>query len=124
MIEKNKNPIWHCNIKEWLDRGLGNEEWKLRFPKTKVHHLSKNKSNHYPILLSTDSLECKSQKPFRFEQMWLTDPSFPNLVETSWKSSETIPSSSSSLSKFQQCLDFLTSRIIDWNKNHFGNLFQ
>lgn len=56
--------------------------------------------------------------------MWLTDPSFPNLVETSWKSSETIPSSSSSLSKFQQRLDFLTSRIIDWNKNHFGNLFQ
>jgi len=28
----NKNPIWQCNIKEHLDRGLGNAEWKIQFP--------------------------------------------------------------------------------------------
>lgn len=64
MIEKNKNLIWHCNIKERLNKGLGNAEWKLRFPKTKAHHLPRIKSDHYPILLNTDSLECESQKPF------------------------------------------------------------
>lgn len=74
----NKNSIWHCNIKEHLDRGLGNVEWKYLFPKTEVHHLPHIKSDHFRILLNTDPLECKSQKPFKFENMWPTDPSFSN----------------------------------------------
>ena len=52
------------------------------------------------------------------------DPSFSNIVKKSWTLLEALPSfSSSSLSRFQQHLKFLTSSIIDWNKNHFGNLF-
>ena len=80
----NKNPVWQCNIKEHLDRGLGNAEWKIQFPKTEVHHLPRVKSEHCPILLITDPMDRKAPKPFRFEQMWLTDPSFPILVEDSW----------------------------------------
>ena len=56
--------------------------------------------------------------------MWLTDPSFPSLVETNWRSSKNFPPSSSSLSSFQQRLVFLTNKIRDWNENHFGNIFQ
>ena len=73
--------------------------------------------------MDTDPPESKSHKPFKFEQMWLMDPSFSNIVKKIWTSSEALPSSSSSLSRFQQHLKFLTSSIIDWNKNHFGNLF-
>ena len=56
--------------------------------------------------------------------MWLTDPSFSHLVKQSWTSSEALPSSSSSLSRFPQCLNFLTCSIINWDKNIFENLFQ
>ena len=82
------------------------------------------KSDHYPILLDTNPLKHKSPKPFRFEQMWLTDPSFSALIESSWHASENIPSTSSSLSRFPRRLDFLTQRISDWNKTQFGNIFQ
>ena len=44
-------------------------------------------------------------------------------MEDSWKASENVPSSSSSLSRFQHCLVFLTDKIINWNKHHFSNLF-
>ena len=109
----NKNLIWRQNIKERLDRGLGNIEWKILFPRSEIHHLPHTKSNHYPILLNFEPPTHKSNKLFKFEQMWLTDLSFPTLVEISWNSSAFIPSSSSSLSRFQHRLKFLTTHIID-----------
>jgi len=120
----NKNLIWHCSIKERLDRGLRNTKWKLLFPRSEIHHLPRTKSDHCPILLDFEPPTRKSTKPFKFEQMWLTNPSFSKLVENSWNSSAFIPSSSFSLSRFQHCLKLLTTNIINWNKNHFSNLFQ
>ena len=79
----NKSLCWHTTIREWLDRGLGNAEWATLFPTVEIHHLPKVKSDHCPILLSTDPRERKPPKPFRFEQMWLTDPTFPALVDES-----------------------------------------
>ena len=79
----NKSPCWQTTIKERLDRGLGNAEWATLFPSAEIHHLPKVKSDHCPILLSTNLKERKPPKPFRFEQMWLTDPSFPTLVDES-----------------------------------------
>ena len=120
----NKNPIWSCNIKECLNRGLGNAEWKIHFPTTKIHHLPRTQSDHCPILLDINPSNCRLPKHFKFEQMWLTNPSFSHLVKQSWTSSEALPSFSSSLSRFPQRLIFLTCSIIEWNKNIFGNLFQ
>ena len=56
--------------------------------------------------------------------MWLTDPTFPSLVEGSWKASAMLPSAFSSLFRFPRRLDFLTNSIRTSNKNQFGNLFQ
>ncbi|KAK7846595.1 hypothetical protein CFP56_007672 [Quercus suber] len=96
----NKNSISYCYIKEHLDRSLGNAEWKIHFPRSEIHHLSHTKSNHCPILLDTDPSNCRFPKPFKFKQIWLTDPSFSHLVKQSWTSSEALPFSSSSLSRF------------------------
>ena len=120
----NKSSVWQTTIKERLDRGLGNADWTMLFPTAEVHHLPKVKSDHYLILLNTDPFEQKPPKPFWFEQMWLTDPTFPSLVEDSWKCSELIPSASFSLSRFPRHLDALMENIRSWNKTHFGNLFQ
>ena len=56
--------------------------------------------------------------------MWLTNPSFPSIVEQGWKALEGVPFALSSLSRFPRCLDFLTAHLRTWNKSHFGNLFQ
>ncbi|KAH1108511.1 hypothetical protein J1N35_012279 [Gossypium stocksii] len=37
-----------------LDRALANDEWMLTFPQCLVHHLIRIKSNHRPLLLSTN----------------------------------------------------------------------
>ena len=118
----NKSSIWQSTIKERLDRGLGNANWTLLFPTAEIHHLPKVKSDHCPILLNTDPSEPKLPKPFRFEQMWLTDPTFPSLVKDSWQASELIHTASSSLSRFPRCLEALTENIRSWNKTHFGNV--
>ena len=55
--------------------------------------------------------------------MWLTDPTFPSLIEDSWQASELIPSVSSSLSRFPRHLELLTDNIRSSNKTHFGNVF-
>ena len=75
-------------------------------------------------MLLTDPCERKSPKPFRFEQMWHTDPSFPSVVEQGWKASEGVPSTSFSLSRFPRRLESLTAQLRTWNKSHFRNLFQ
>ena len=75
-------------------------------------------------MLLTNPCERKPPKPFRFEQMWLTDSSFPSVVEQGWKASEGVLSTSSSLSRFPCCLEFLTAQLRTQNKSHFENLFQ
>ena len=120
----NKSSVWNGPIQERLDQGLGNAEWKMLFPTAEIDHLPRVKSDHCPIMLLTDPLEQKSPKPFRFEQMWLTDPPFPSIVDEGWKASEAMPSASSSLSRFPHRLKFLIAQIHTWNKSHFRNLFQ
>jgi len=78
----NKNSIWYRNTKECLDRVLGNTEWKIHFPRTEIHHLPHTNSDHCPILLDTDPSPCRLTKPFKFEQMWLTDPLLLTPCET------------------------------------------
>ena len=92
-------------------------------PSAEIHHLLRVKSDHCPIMLNTDPPEPKPPKPFCFEHMWLTDPTFLSLVKDIWQASELIPSASSFLSRFPRRLDALTENIRSWNKTHFGNVF-
>ena len=78
-----KSPVWQSTIKERLDRGVANTKWALLFPSVEIHHLPRVKSDHCPILLTTEPPGPKPAKPFRFEHMWLTDPTFPSLVQDS-----------------------------------------
>ena len=39
-----------------LDRGLCNEQWRMRFEEASVHHLLQNKSDHSPLLISLHGL--------------------------------------------------------------------
>ena len=74
----NKSPMWQSNIKERLDRGLGNAEWTLLFPAAEVHHLPKVKSDHCPILLNTDPLESNPPNLFGLSKYGLSIlPSLP-----------------------------------------------
>lgn len=102
-------------VMKWLDRALCNLSWKLLFEETKVVHLPRTSSNHYPILINTlPSPPYPCNRPFHLETMWFNDPSFPNVVKDAWHShpNNTI-----------LALKEFTKRIKIWNRDVFSNIF-
>lgn len=66
-----------------------------------------------------DGLEIPSiTKPFRFEEMWLSDRGCTNVVEAVWKSHEEAELSTKVIKKIQRC----GKELQDWNRKHFGNV--
>lgn len=69
-------------LKERLDRGLANLDWRLQFPDASVTHLNPLKSDHSPLLVSlTEPLGInRHRRPFRMLAAWLTHPEFKEVV--------------------------------------------
>ena len=67
------NTLQMDTIRERLDRGLATNVWLTRFASTRVHHLTLDSSDHYPLWIVPECLEIpNSTKPFKFEEMWLS----------------------------------------------------
>ncbi|KAK2981990.1 hypothetical protein RJ640_007582 [Escallonia rubra] len=81
-----RNRNGHCYLKERLDRGLCNRQWRLNFPEAFIKHLPRTHSDHCPILIDTkgETPPAHSLRPFRFEAAWLTHPDFNRLVKDNW----------------------------------------
>jgi hypothetical protein len=103
-------------IMQRLDRAWVNSEWRILFPEAYVTHLTRTHSDHCPILLSLwPSSQNSLPRPFRFENIWLSHPEFPTVVDKAWAAP--CPNLSSTF-------DLFTSLVTTWNKNTFGNIFQ
>ncbi|KAF7820958.1 reverse transcriptase [Senna tora] len=110
----NKRPDGHT-VFERLDRFLANHQWLTLFPEATNHHLPRIKSDHNPLLLCTiPSPSYKPKRPFKCEQIWLSQPDFLKLVQSTWAESNSIP----------EGLKLIQDRAIEWNKYSFGNIFQ
>ncbi|XP_075521409.1 uncharacterized protein LOC142554629 [Primulina tabacum] len=100
-------------VEERLDRAFGNSEWMAQFPEAQLINLVAPISDHSPLLLKTVSTGIVTQKRrFRFENKWLKEPDFQDLVQNSWDTGfnqELIP-------RLKLCSEFLSS----WGKQHFA----
>ena len=102
-------------IQDRIDRVFVNPVWNNLLPKAVVLHLEKTHSGHYLIkLLFYRPQEFRTTRPFRFQPMWLSHPSFPGVVYEAWSNSPTL----------QQVVMSFSQKASNWNKFHFGNLFQ
>ena len=63
-----------ANTKIILDRGVANEEWRVKFQMSTITHLSTHASDHLPIMLQVQSFQQQRQqrgRSFKFEEAWL-----------------------------------------------------
>lgn len=107
------------NTRKRFDRALSNLDWRLRFSDRGIMHLPKLKSDHAPLLMAFDNRRNmnrrrRRRRPFRFEAIWLTHPSFNQLSQDNWKAEMTnVPTH----------LKELQGILRKWNHDVFGNIF-
>ena len=66
---------------------MATNSWFQKFPRTRVHHLSCMSSDHSPLLINLLGMpEPRKKRCFRFEEMWLSDPTCGEMVEEVWSS--------------------------------------
>jgi exonuclease III len=70
---------------EKLDRFLMTTDWEKMFPLVTVHKISREVSDHNPIIL--DTLEDREQisRSFKFEKSWLKEDGFLEKVDEIWR---------------------------------------
>ena len=113
---ENGRSIW-----ERLDRGLANNGWFLKFPRSRVHHLQCDSSNHCPLLIVLAPLEIpQRKKPFRFKELWLSNPSCGETIQVAQGFMVGSDLSIGILAKIEKC----GTDLLWWNCNVFGNVRQ
>ncbi|KAA3472023.1 reverse transcriptase [Gossypium australe] len=96
-----------------LDRALVNDEWMDTFPQSIVHHLTRIKSDHRPLLLITKGDNPISKgRPFRFLAGWTLHNNFSNFVKGKWEFKGNMTES----------LNNFTAFVKDWNRDVYGFL--
>ena len=80
-----------------------------------VQHLTHIHSDHNPILLKLfKDKGLGLPKPFQFQSMWLSHPTYTQVVQHTWVDNGPLEDTIADFSK----------RIQIWNKAVFGNVFQ
>nr|XP_023919431.1 uncharacterized protein LOC112030994 [Quercus suber] len=98
-----------------LDRCWVNPDWRAYYSEANVTHLARINSDHCPLLLNLnpDSGSC-SNRPFRFQSVWLSHKDFPAVVRDAWAGME---------DNLEGAISRFTTRAQKWNKDIFGNVF-
>ena len=107
------------SIRTRLDRCMATNSWLQKFPRTRVHHLNCMSSDHSPLLINLSGMpELRKKRCFRFEEMWLSDPTCGDMVEEVWCS---IRDSNPSLAILEKVASY-ERELTWWNKNNFGHV--
>lgn len=98
--------------KKYLDRAFSNIEWRLIFDEIGVVHLPKFKSDHTSLLINFEQRRIANKKRslFWFEPIWLTHPSFNQIVNDNLRSD---------MSNVPLQLCELQGVLQEWNKHTF-----
>ena len=78
-------------MEERLDRFCATTEWSLLFPEAKVVHIDSDSLDHLPILLQCYPAYISGKRhkaKFNFENMWVTDTSYTDVISNAWKQDE------------------------------------
>jgi hypothetical protein len=92
-------------------------EWEDLFPLTTVHKLSREISDHNPLILDTLEARIKKNKEFRFEKGWIREDDFLARVDRAWQQGV---KANNSLDRMQKKLKNDKNSLKDWGCNLRG----
>ena len=104
------------SAKSRIDRILISSEWLEHWPDSKQYILGRQVSDHSALLLKSTSIDW-GPKPFKSLNIWISDPSFKQVVRQSWtsyigKGNPTV--------LLKEKLKKLKYDLKSWNKEVFG----
>lgn len=105
-----------------LDRFLVNETILLEGITVDSDILPSGGSDQWPIITNAAILGTPRNKPFRFENFWLSHPEFTSKIKQWW--SEPIGIRGTKMYMLQDKLKHLKTRLKSWNQEVFGNIFK
>ena len=98
---------------------MANSEWLLRFVGTIVHHLPSFSLGHCPIWIVPKTLISPSaSKPFRFEEMWLTEKGCTDTIQAIWAVSDSAEPGIRVIKKIEKC----GVELKKWSLKSFGSV--
>ncbi|XP_075651072.1 uncharacterized protein LOC142621645 [Castanea sativa] len=75
-------------IQERIDRVFVNPSWCLLYPEARVVHLTRCCSDHCLVSLQVlPTVQRRGSRPFKFQTCWLSNPTFPFVVNQAWRQS-------------------------------------
>ncbi|XP_019432656.1 PREDICTED: uncharacterized protein LOC109339641 [Lupinus angustifolius] len=105
-------------IERRLDIALCNDEWFSIWTHVACCTLPKIASDHYPLLLTSCSVNFNKPTPFRFHKMWLSHMDCKRLVSVTWSKSVI----GCHMFVLAQKLKLMKHELKVWNTKVFGNI--
>jgi hypothetical protein len=103
---------------EKLDRVLVSTDWELQYPNVTVHTLTREISDHTPLLVDTrNSPMLNKAKSFKFELSWLLKDGFYEMVAEIWNREE---KGITSIDRWQNKISYLRKYLRGWVKHTNG----
>lgn len=101
-----------------LDRFFTTLDWERMYPHSRLIDLSKNGSDHCPLVVQLHDQSPTKLPQFKFDPLWLEDADFITLVQKWWAEQPlSLPDIAHSWNKK---LGSLRKKIKGWAKNHYG----
>ena len=107
------------SIWERLDRALCITDWLNHFAGTNFVHLICNTLDHSPLWIAPSGIDpLPSSKPFRFEEMWLSNRGCGRVIEAVRRGSFPCEAERQVIRKIEKCGVELTQ----WSRKNFGHV--
>jgi hypothetical protein len=98
-----------------LDRVMMSKIWEIMFPFVTLTRLSRELSDHNPLIVETDRDIKTNQFTFHFENEWLAHLEFTKIIEDIWdKPCRAKSILDKILQKLKLCKQYL--KVWDWNR--------
>eukprot|EP00253_Pinus_taeda_P003654 PITA_03654 len=104
-----------------LDRFLISEKLILENREISTRILPFGGSDHWPIQLEIKGFDSPRNRPFRFENIWLSHPDFINNIEKWW--AEDLQIQGTNMFILHKRFQHIKFSLKEWNKKEFGNIF-